>query len=170
MRLKYIYLGIASFLISFCLVLTLVIPAFDKRFDVFNIYSKHKELVSLGDEDAQAYIWIPASNGGMFAHWEINKAYAQQFIQDNIHWNLSASQNGNTWFDASKYFNVGLTWNDTSCGYKFTLTLNTTGASQAYYYRFGFICNKSLRDYVEINGWDWRLTLPANNTKDSDKE
>jgi hypothetical protein len=46
------------------------------------------------------------------------------------------------------------------------LTLNTINAPQALYYRFDLACNKSLKQYLEVNGYEWMLTVSANNTKD----
>jgi len=128
-------------------------------------------ILSLGDEqppfiDPAAFIWHLGNSYGGMPHWEINKTYAKQFLKDNMKWRLQASPNNNTWYDANELLKIGLDWNDIDCSYKVTLTLNTTGAPQALYYRFDLACDKSLKQYAEINGYVWTLTIPANNTMD----
>ena len=81
-------------------------------------------------------------------------------------WRLQASANNETWYNANELLKIDLSWNESECGYKVTLTLNTTTAPQSLFYRFDLACNKSLKQFLEIDGWEWTLTVPANNTKD----
>ena len=137
MRLKYIYLGIASFLVTFCLVLTLIIPAFDKRFDIFNLYSKPNELNPLSVNDSRAYdIYYPPQNtfGGAFK--TVNWTYWKQWLNDSFYWICRKSSNGNTWIDADQFLHVKMKYNETNSTEKISIILNTTGADQNYYYRF----------------------------------
>ena len=128
-------------------------------------------LLNLGDEqppviDPAAFIWHPGNGYGGMPRWEVNKTYAKQFLKDNMHWRLQTSPNNDTWYDANELLKIGLDWNENDCSYKVTLTLNTTNAPQALFYRFDLACNKSLKQFFEIDGYEWTLRIPANNTKD----
>jgi hypothetical protein len=157
-------LALGSFIIAFILGTTLIAPVFDRRFDVFNIYSNPKEVQAVAYQEPKAYNWIPATDYGGISHWEINKTYAKQFLKDNFKWSLQVSNNNITWSDANQLLNIGLNWNNNSCSYKVTLTLNTTLAPRALYYRFDLALNKTLKQYLETDGYEWKLTIPANNT------
>ena len=128
-------------------------------------------LMNLGNEvppivDNAAFIWHSGTGYGGIPHWEINKTFAKQFLKDNMKWRLQASPNNETWYDANELLKIDLNWNDIDCSYKVTLTLNTTNAPQSLYYRFDLACNKSLKQFFETNGYEWTLTIPANNTID----
>lgn len=116
-------------------------------------------------EDIEAYIWIPATGYGSMPHWEVNKTYVKQFLKDNMKWRLQASNNEVDWYDANSLLDVGLNWVDTNLSYKVTLTLNTTLAPKELFYRFDLACNRSLKQYAEIDGYEWILTVPANATE-----
>ena len=118
------------------------------------------------DIDCAAYIWHQGNGIGSFSYWEVNKTYAKDFLKDNIKWRLKASPDNNTWYDADELLDIDLDWNDTGFYYKITLTLDTHEAPQSLYYRFDLALNKSLKDYVEVDGYEWRFKVPANNTRD----
>ena len=170
MRLKYIYLGIASFLVTFCLVLTLVIPAFDKRFDVFNLYSKpRQELKPLAENDSAAYdFWYPPANSfGMGIQKTVNWTYWKQWLNNSFYWTSQRSTNKVSWTDASSYLKVNTKYNTDNGTAKISIVLNTTGADQNYYYRFMLNCNESLRQMVNHSSlYEYVLTLPCNMTED----
>jgi len=169
MRLKYLYLGIASFLVTFCLVLTLVIPAFDKRFDVFNLYSKPKELKPLASNDSAAYtFWYPPANSfGMGVQKAVNWTYWKQWLNNSFYWTSQKSTNKVSWTDASQFLKVNTKYNVTNGTAKISIILNTTGADQNYYYRFMLNCNESLRqNATHPSLYEYDLTLPANLSED----
>jgi len=170
MRLKYVYLGIASFVITFCLVLTLVIPAFDKRFDVFNLYSKpRQELKPLAENDSAAYtFWYPPANSfGMGVQKTVNWTYWKQWLNNSFYWTSQKSTNKVSWTDASNFLKVNTKYNVTNGTAKISIILNTTGADQNYYYRFMLNCNESLRqNATHPSLYEYDLTLPANLSED----
>jgi hypothetical protein len=153
-----------------------IIPWYDKQLGI-----KVKDVIAVGDIEPEAFIWHEATGYGCFSHWEVNRTYAKQFLKDNFKWRLQASGDNITWSDANQLLNIGLDWNDADNGYKVTLTLNTTLAPKALYYRFDLACNKSLKQFVNREStynitennvttthtsWNWELTVSANNTKD----
>jgi hypothetical protein len=145
---------------------SLSFPIFDNKSLIQQITSKVDTLVSTGDIDHSAFIWIPSTGYGSMPHWEVNRTYAKQFLKDNMKWVLQGSANNQTWYDANGLLNIGLKWNESNCSYKVTLTLNTTNAPRDLYYRFNMAFNKTLKQYLTVDGTEWRLTIPANNTKD----
>jgi hypothetical protein len=146
---------------------TLILPIFDKRSLLDRILNQSsKQLEPLASQDVEAYIWIPSTGYGSMPRWEINRSYAKEFLKDNMKWSLQASNDNSTWQNANQLLDINLNWNETDVSYKVTLTLNTTNAPRALYYRFDLACNKSLKQYLERDGWEWTLTVPANNTKD----
>jgi len=115
--------------------------------------------------DVEAFIWVPSTGYGSMPHWEVNKTYAKDFLKYNMKWRLQASNNLVDWYDANELLDIGLNWVDINSSYKVTLTLNTTLSPKELYYRFDLACNKSLKQYAEIDSYEWTLTVPANATE-----
>jgi hypothetical protein len=168
-KIKYFLIGgILGFGLISILFGVFILPLVDKKFDFFNIYgSKQKTIKSLGDTEPEAFIYwyAPSNSFGMSSMQYLNWSYWKSWLVDMFDWSLEASNNNNTWYDANPLLNVGCNFSEENQSAKITLTLNTTDAPRELFYRFSLACNKTLRDYAEINGDEWKLTLPANETE-----
>ena len=165
MKRSWLYAGVGSFLVTLVLLLTVLFPVFDKR----SLWSQWTEtdkgvvVPAVGAGDPEAFIWVPGVYGGT-PGWRVNRSYAMGFLQENFQWRLMASPNNVSWYPANELLNIRLVWDNGTNSFKVTLTLDTSAAPQSLYYRFDMACNKSLRSYLEIDGYSWRLVLPANMT------
>ena len=89
----------------------------------------------------------------------VDKQVIKDFLKDNFKWRLMASPNNATWYYADSLLKVSLFWNDFDNSYKVNLTLDTNDAPQSLYYRFDLAFNKTVSDYVEIDGWRWNINV-----------
>jgi len=173
------YIAVGSFATAFVLVTLLVLPIFNGKSGFEQIQSLLKssvddDVVGVGDEgngtepldDVELYTWEEHNYIGGISRWVLNESYVKQYLKDNFQWRLQASPNNDTWYDADQLLNVDLTWDENNFSYKVDLILDTHDAPQSLYYRFDMAVNKTLKEYTEICGYEWLLTIPGNDTRD----
>ena len=95
-------------------------------------------------------------------------SYWKSWLKENFYWNLQGSPNGDVWYDDTiGLMDIGIDWDSVNTTAKVTLTLDTTNAPMALFYRFDLGCNASLKSYInKSSNYEYTLTLPANATED----
>jgi hypothetical protein len=101
---------------------------------------------------------VNASYGDIGQNVIVDKQVIKDFLKDNFKWQLMASDGG-TWYNADSLMSIGINWRDSDNSYKVTLTLNTNDAPRSLYYRFDLAFEKTVLDYMEVDGWRWDIKV-----------
>ena len=144
---------------------TLILPIFDKRFDVLNIYSADKEIQPIADEDVKAYhYWYaPEDSFGISSFKEVNWSHFKKLFNEHTNWLLEYKRYSySEWTNGNQYLTINKTWNESGF-WKFNLILDVP--VNVYSARFTFGCDLQVLDYVEREGYEIWLNYSANMTE-----
>lgn len=108
------------------------------------------------------YFQFDSNIPGAFGRYVLNPEYCRQWLKDNFFWRLQASADNSTWQNANQLLKIDINYDDANLTAKLTLTLNTTLAPKALYYRFDLACNASMKEYLnESTLSQWNFKVPV---------
>jgi hypothetical protein len=160
-----LFIGIGFFIISFIFFLGWILPFFNKNslINESNISNQNNNIVSLGDEEPEPYIYRYASQNsfGIINYKEVNWSYFKSLFNAHTSWILEYKRYSySDWTNGNQYLSINKTWNENGF-WKIGLTLNVP--VPVYSARFTFGCDLVVLDYVERSGYEvWlNYTVPG---------
>jgi hypothetical protein len=140
---------IVVLIIFFMFGLNLVLPFFTRKSEI---------VLTETSEASQSIERIES-----LSDWSSSKTW----LQNVFPWRLEASPDNTSWYNASSFLTVDLRYDTRNQSAKVTLTVNTTHAPEALYYRFILSCKKNTKHYVnDSRNYMYSFTLPINDTSD----
>jgi hypothetical protein len=157
-------------LICLSLGASFILPAIDKRFDVFNIYGTSNDAQSVGDDIPTPYIWHQATANGGFSYWSVNTTFYRSWLNSTVIWKVEKSTDNVKWTDYKK-FEVKKDWNEENLTEKHTVIVSSDADA---YYRIltNTKADRQLISYDDLSakqqGNSYSLSFKVSDTKNYD--